>query len=301
VGTTQKTLSRIMDFVASASLPIGGAIAELGAQQLHCPHDDLLDFLRFFEARTGDATLSQIAKEEIDERCSGGYLGNTLKAVKFTYMALDLFRGVDTNLFDLNLHFVPRELRGRFDLVTNYGTSEHVINQMLAMKSLHDLAKTGGIIHHDLPMCGYHLHGYFNYNPGLFHDLATANNYEILFQKFSPGDHKSVPDFMRRNGYQERVWQDCGIEVAFRKTDDLPFKLPLDTVGSVTFTDEVWIAGIAGEEIAIAPNMPADAEVLLARLPFRTLHEAYVSKLQRGISDRVRRVFARRTARIQRW
>ena len=283
MGTTHKTLLRMMTFVEDGVLPVGGSIVELGAQQLNCGRDDLLAFLRFFETRLGDKSLSQVGDEEIAARCGGGYLGTTLKSVKFTYAALDLFHGVDTVLFDLNLHFVPPDLRGRFDLVTNYGTTEHVINQMLAMKTIHDLAKPGGIIHHDLPMAGYHVHGYFNYNPGLFHDIATANAYEIVFQRFSPGHRKSVPDFMRRNGYAEGSCRDYGIEVVFRKTVDQPFKIPVDTISSVTFSDEVWTAGIAGEEIAIATSIPVDAEVLLARLPFRTVHAAYVAKLRQGV------------------
>jgi hypothetical protein len=35
---------------------------------------------------------------------------------------------------DLNIHFVPTDLHSKFDLVTNYGTTEHVLNQMLAMR-----------------------------------------------------------------------------------------------------------------------------------------------------------------------
>jgi hypothetical protein len=289
VGTTQKVLSRIMTFVEDGMLPIGGAVVELGAQQLRCGRDDLLAFMRFFASRVGDVSLSQVGDEEIAARCNGGYLGTTLKAVKFTYLSLDLFHGVDTMLFDLNLHFVPANLLGQFDLVTNYGTTEHVINQMLAMKTIHDLAKPGGIIHHDLPMGGYHLHGYFNYNPGLFHDLAAANGYEIVFQKFSAGVRKSAPGFMRRNGYVDGTYRDCGIEVAFRKTVDQSFKVPIDTISSVAFTDEVWTAGIGEEKVAISTSVPVDTEVLLARLPFWTLHAAYVSKLRRGIIDQLRR------------
>ena len=55
---------------------------------------------------------------------------------------------------DLNIHFVPADLQSKFDLVTNYGTTEHVLNQMLAMRSIHDLVKPGGLIHHDLPWAG---------------------------------------------------------------------------------------------------------------------------------------------------
>jgi hypothetical protein len=293
MGVRQKVLLRIVGFVENGMLPVGGAIVELGAQQLRCRHEELMAFLTFFESRTGEAIISKLGSETIDALGNGGYFGTTLKAVKFSYKSLDLFHGVDSVLFDLNLHFVPPDLHGRFDLVTNYGTTEHVINQMLAMKSVHDLAKPGGIIHHDLPLGGHHLHCYFDYNPGLFSDLASANNYEIVLQKFSTGDRKDAPDFMRRNGYADATYRDYGIEVAFRKTDDQPFKIPVDTISSITFSDEVWTAGIKTQEVAISTSIPVDAEALLARIPFRTLHAAYVSKLRRGIRDRARRILNR--------
>lgn len=95
-----------------------------------------------------------------------------MNACGFKYCALDIFDAEDTILFDLNLHEVPKNLHQQFDLVTNFGTTEHVINQLLAMKTIHNLAKSGGIIYHDLPMSGYHYHGYFSYTPLFFFQLG---------------------------------------------------------------------------------------------------------------------------------
>jgi hypothetical protein len=55
------------------------------------------------------------------------------------------------------------------------------------MGTMHDLSGPGGLLHHDLPMGGYFLHCYFAYHPGLFHDLATANGYGLVFQEISSG------------------------------------------------------------------------------------------------------------------
>jgi len=85
---------------------------------------------------------------------SGGYLGSLLLAVGFDYTAFDIFEAPNTQVMDLNIHFVPTDLQSKFDLVTNYGTTEHVLNQMLAMRSMHDFIKPGGLIHHDLPLGG---------------------------------------------------------------------------------------------------------------------------------------------------
>lgn len=54
-----------------------------------------------------------------------------MSGVGFDYTAFDIFEAPNTRLMDLNIHFVPPDLQSKFDLVTNYGTTEHVLNQML--------------------------------------------------------------------------------------------------------------------------------------------------------------------------
>ena len=139
---------------------------------------------------------------------NGGYLGALLSGVGFDYTAFDIFEAPNTRLMDLNIHFVPSDLQSKFDLVTNYGTTEHVLNQMLAMRSVHDLAKPGGLIHHDLPFGGYYLHCYFKYNPGIFHDLATANGYRVIFQEISSGKWRQTPSALREKGFEDSKFRD---------------------------------------------------------------------------------------------
>ena len=45
---------------------------------------------------------------------------------------------------------------------------------------MHNLTKINGLMLHDLPFEGYVNHGYFNYQPKFFYDLAIFNNYEII-------------------------------------------------------------------------------------------------------------------------
>lgn len=165
MGATGKSLSRIMAVVDDKLLPLGARIAELGTQNLWCAGGAAVQFLHFFQ-KCG-ATVS-MTEAEATSVANGGYLGSLLSGVGFDYTAFDIFEAPNTRLMDLNIHFVPSELQSKFDLVTNYGTTEHVLNQMLAMRSMHDLAKPGGLIHHDLPCGGYYLHCYFKYNPGVF-------------------------------------------------------------------------------------------------------------------------------------
>jgi hypothetical protein len=285
MGATGKTLVRIASLVEQKLLPIGGSIAELGTQNLRCDQEDCIRFLRFFQERGADISVTEA---EAGATANGGYLGSLLKGVGFNYTAFDIFEAPDTKLMDLNIHFVPADLRSTFDLVTNYGTTEHVLNQMLAMRSIHDLVKAGGLIHHDLPMGGYFLHCYFTYNPGVFHDLATANRYRLVFQEISSGRWHQTSSALRDAGFADQKFRDYGIEIVVQKNDDAPFRIPVDNISSAVISNAAW----AGEaSVEVSPVLPIDPKTLFARLPFRTLHAGYWLRIRDTIYDRICRAF----------
>ena len=217
---------------------------ELGAQEIYCQgkEDDLTAFVEFFVGQKRDGwRAADLSRNQISTLADRGFASKLFKACGFEYRALDIFDGDDVILFDLNLHPVPQELAGRFDLVTNFGTTEHLINQYLAMKSIHELTKSGGCIYHHLPMGGYHSHGYFNYNPMFFEHLARANNYEVLLQRYSANpDSTPTPAIMKACGYPEGGWVDLGIEFLARKPGAAPFRMPLETSTSLDVNPAVW-------------------------------------------------------------
>ncbi len=87
--------------------------------------------------------------------------------------------GRGTITADLNRPLNPR-LHGAFNLVTDFGTGEHVFNQYQVFKTIHDLCAKDGFIVFDRPTQGYPVHCYWNANQCLWDDVATANDYEVL-------------------------------------------------------------------------------------------------------------------------
>jgi len=75
----------------------------------------------------------------------------------------------------------PEEVSGRFDLVTNNGTGEHIFDQAAVFRNAHDLCRVGGVMLHVLPFSPWINHGFYTFQPILFRDLAAANGYEIMF------------------------------------------------------------------------------------------------------------------------
>ena len=98
------------------------------------------------------------------------------------YSSIDADGERGSLIYDLNQNLEQKyNFRKKFDLVTNFGTSEHVFNQKNFFENVHNLTKVNGSIIHILPFEGYFNHGYFNYQPSFFYDLALFNNYQIIY------------------------------------------------------------------------------------------------------------------------
>lgn len=238
MGVSVKNLFRLQELNRLGYLKPGASIIELGAQELYCSgmEKSVANFINHFSPN------GQVTGEDkfITEISSSGFTSQLLKRAGFQYKALDIFDGEEVLLFDLNLESPGEDLVSHFDLVTNFGTTEHVINQFNAFKTVHELTRPGGLIYHDLPLSGYHMHGYFNYTPLFFQHLAISNNYEVVFDWYSrSGVSTEAPAFMRDSGFGPQ-WVDMGIEFIFRKTTDKPFQMPLETGTSLALNPEVW-------------------------------------------------------------
>lgn len=289
MGTSAKTLARLKSLHERGLLRTGGWIIELGAQELHCAgqEDFVAEVIRYFAA--GNPAIRKAedyTRAELRGFANKGMLGSLLTACGFTYRALDIFEAENTILFDLNIHTPNVDLQERFDLVTNFGTTEHVINQYQSLRTMHELARPGGLIYHDLPFAGYHNHGYFSYNPLLFHHLAIANGYEVILQHYSKGSATPTPAFMTENGYPDTSYIDCGIEFILRKTSSEPFRMPLETSTSLGVSKTLWRDG----NPYIGPGAGVDTDF---GTPFSTtsasLANTSARELQRELWRRYRR------------
>lgn len=237
MGIGAKNLDLIVELSRRGVLREGFRIAELGAQEIYCASEDgrrtLAAFAKYFGARLTPADLSSLADR--------GLAARLMRACGISYIALDIFKSDDVMLLDLNVDEIPYEFAGAFDLVTNFGTTEHLINQLHAFRVMHRLAREGGVLYHDLPMGGYHHHGYFGYNPMLFRDLATANGYEILHEAYSRADAVTrYSDTLRHHGFGNEGYIDTSLEFALRKTSGAEFRLPLEVSTSLGVYEVAW-------------------------------------------------------------
>jgi hypothetical protein len=182
------------------------------------------------------------------------FVGELLEAACMSYAAVDIASSFRTTILDLNRDDLPAALTGKHDLVINAGTTEHIINQANAFNAIHDAAKVGGLIFHQVPAAGFAAHGYFCYTAKFFFDLAAYNHYDLVdFWFDGPAGYDNLLDAVKdyqvyypvlkpytanRQGVREaRVnatpVPNMAVNVLYRRTSDKPFAGMLDVSTSV--------------------------------------------------------------------
>jgi SAM-dependent methyltransferase len=96
------------------------------------------------------------------------------------YLAIDVNTKYGSVVMDLNRDLAGElDFRQTFDLVTNLGTGEHVFDQRRVLENVHNLTAPGGVMVHVMPFVNWLNHGFYNFHPVLYTDLASANGYRI--------------------------------------------------------------------------------------------------------------------------
>jgi hypothetical protein len=162
------------------------SILDVGSQNLlNAPTDLIIKFLK----RHGKAITNQEEFHKEVERISyfsyirpgerTTYLSELIDLTDFKYTSYDICPALKTEILDLNHEKLPKKYYQAFDVVLNFGTTEHILNQLNCFELMHDAVALNGVIFHQLPSTGYVDHGYFAYHPQFFYDLAKINGFEI--------------------------------------------------------------------------------------------------------------------------
>ncbi len=170
----------------------------------------------------------------------------------FEYASIDIDGSPNSIPLDLNFDEVPQWAKKKFGLVTNFGTTEHVANQLNAFKVIHELTAPDGIMIHSLPAQGFVNHGLINYNPKWFWMLARSNEYRWHFFDYSGSEEAADlpsnvveavtpyrPDIAQRTKPYKVV--DSSLAVIFEKVRDFEFIPPLDVATGTKTTNAALI------------------------------------------------------------
>lgn len=114
---------------------------------------------------------------DVNEKIAKKYF----KSIGVEHVSIDL-NGMHGSLkFDLAQ---PIYYVNNFDIVTNFGTSEHIHDQYMCFLNIHCFCKVGGIMIHSVPLPKHWpMHCPYHYPMKFFDELANIANYEILEKK----------------------------------------------------------------------------------------------------------------------
>lgn len=239
------------------------SVLDIGSSNLYSASaDGIQKFLASFGSpETGDFVqrlASGSAYDPVSGGINGAFVGELLEKAGMQYHAIDIADGYRTTILDLNHQPAPPHFIGAYDLVLNFGTTEHLLNQYNAFKVMHDSTKVGGYIVNTLPCIGYFDHGYITYTPRCMFDLAGYNEYELIgfwygepsgnndlyapirnYSSYFPSLANSLADKEQTVTGQKLAQlklPDIGLMVVYRKVKDRPFLGALErstSVGSV--------------------------------------------------------------------
>lgn len=157
-------------------------VMELGAQNVWCPRPQLVrNLFKVFDR--------PLPPQEMLDRFAN-WKGSALElheGLGHKYSCIDVDPQCHSIKLDLNFDECPSEHKGKYDFVTNHGTSEHLLNQYNFFKIAHELTKAGGFMLHAVPFTVHLEHGFFNYQPNFFEALSQYNGYKIYGVWIGPG------------------------------------------------------------------------------------------------------------------
>lgn len=146
-----------------------GRILQLGKQDVICTPAQFENVLKKF-----NHAAPRLQQDRLDD------------ITFFKIMGFDDVESMDASAYegadiiaDLN-NPVPAHLKGRYDVIFDGGTSEHIFNFPQVLKNIFDLLKPGGIVIHASPSHNHVDHGFYMFSPTVFYDFYTANKFDIL-------------------------------------------------------------------------------------------------------------------------
>jgi len=230
------------------TLPLGGDILELGEANWYGDVDIRLlaqDIYRFASEDKRQPLFR--ALDEIDQAKRPGIKWEVAKIFWQTFLqpsnmaAID-FHGTEQALkLDLN---GPIDLGRQFHIVLNLGTVEHVFNVAQAFKTIHDHTLPGGFMIHGLPFTGWLDHGFYNFNPTFYWDLATVNGYAVRLALYTEMSPVKLVQLHNREQVLEmaktgQIGANSLIYVLLqRPSESLPFKVPIQGYYAGTISPE---------------------------------------------------------------
>ena len=308
MGMGASVLPLLMKLKQQGHIADGSAVIEIGAQQLDDSFikatRDIAAAGRLFGAATPPPSFAWTGPRSATDLLAGAPLAREFWTwLGLDYASIDIDGSPGSIPLDLNYDEIPPQLNGRYALVTNFGTTEHVANQLQSFKIIHDLAAAGALMLHVLPTGGVLNHGLVSYNPKFFWLLGRSNGYKTVFMTMGwserdPGLPKDLTDFLAlhdreaQSRFADFRLPESSVVVVLQKVFDTPFVAPLD-VPTGTTTEHAGLRERYWSVLKPDLSFQARESDLLARIKDVYNREQSLAAKEADIERRKRDVYER--------
>lgn len=220
------------------------------------------------------------------------------------YVSSDPFDSRADYRYDLNNYFPHFS---RYDLITNFGTAEHVFNIPEVFRAAYRLLKKGGVMLNVLPAHGDIDHGFYNIHPILYRGFAAHSGFEICdFQYIDdidlrtavakasgnePYNFNALPirlaDCADESAFKRKVYEQHLQNAQRRQAVDLPDKLRSSMVFDYCY---VAMRKVGGRKLRTPYQYLQESSLLEGPRPTlqRNFREYVVGLARRGSRSAVR-------------
>lgn len=191
-------------------------------------------FKKFTSYVNKSNSILELGDQEFTNECMNYFnLKESVRIVKKfceslnkTHISIDITGRNGSLPLDLNKETL--EISSTFDLITNFGTTEHIEpNQYYPFKHIHNLCKINGLMIHEIPVIGHWPgHCRFYYDEKFFEVLAKENDYDII--EMNRINYEKVGDllFVCLKKKQKDFRIDKNLFLSLIKTSNIPVNIP---------------------------------------------------------------------------
>jgi hypothetical protein len=161
--------------------PFSGSVLQLGRASIYFTAAELARWARWHGVAL--RPVGEVGRSHDPRLARQGCLDDR---TFFAQLGFDEVRSCDISdweeadyRLDLNQP-IPEELKGRFDVVLDPGSSLQIFHQPILLRNIFELLKVGGrVVHAAVPSNNHVDLGFYMFSPTFFHDFYAANRWRI--------------------------------------------------------------------------------------------------------------------------